>query len=179
MNNWVVGEGSKVVVENTNDLLKKKIGIHCGENCEIFIHGLIANNTMLNISMSDHCKLIIGSNQLINGLVQINMHEPSEIIIGSDCLWANTTLWTSDMHSIIDTSTGSRINRAKSILIGNKVWLGYNSLILKGSVIPDGSIIGAHAVVTSSTKILANSLVAGNPAKVLRNNVTWDVNLVT
>jgi len=49
------------------------------------------------------------------------------------------------------------------IIIGNDVWIGYQSLILSGVNIGNGAIIGARSVVTKD--VPAYSVVGGNPAK--------------
>ena len=63
---------------------------------------------------------------------------------------------------------GHKIDHAnvakKEINIGNNVWIGWGSIILKGVTIGDNSIIAAGSVVISS--IPANCLAAGNPAVV-------------
>ena len=51
-------------------------------------------------------------------------------------------------------------------VIGNDVWIGQNAVILPGVNIGDGAIIGANSVVGSD--IEPYSIVAGNPAKVIR-----------
>lgn len=51
-------------------------------------------------------------------------------------------------------------------IIGNDVWLGANSLVLKGVKIGDGAVIGAGAVVTKDVPPYA--IVGGNPAKVIK-----------
>jgi acetyltransferase-like isoleucine patch superfamily enzyme/coenzyme F420-reducing hydrogenase beta subunit len=60
---------------------------------------------------------------------------------------------------------------AKPIVIGNHVWIGYRAMILKGVTIGDGAIVAANAVVTKD--VPANCIVAGNPAKIIRSDVTW------
>jgi len=50
--------------------------------------------------------------------------------------------------------------------IENDVWVGANSVILKGVTIHDGAIIGAGAVVTKD--VPAYSIVVGNPARVIK-----------
>ena len=51
-------------------------------------------------------------------------------------------------------------------VIGNDVWIGQNAVILPGVNIGDGAIIGANSVVGSD--VASYTIVAGNPAKVLR-----------
>ncbi|MFN3454141.1 MAG: acyltransferase [Pseudobdellovibrio sp.] len=55
----------------------------------------------------------------------------------------------------------------KAIFIGNDVWLGANTIILKGSRIGEGSIVAAGAVVTGGD-FPPRSLIAGNPAKFIK-----------
>ncbi|EHK6278504.1 CatB-related O-acetyltransferase [Escherichia coli] len=57
-------------------------------------------------------------------------------------------------------------NRDMKTIIGNDVWLGANSLVLKGVKIGDGAVIGAGAVVTKDVPPYA--IVGGNPAKVIK-----------
>jgi len=58
------------------------------------------------------------------------------------------------------------------IEIGDHVWIGSNVSVLKGARIPDGCVVASGSVVRSKfhTK---NALIAGNPAKVIKENVTW------
>ena len=51
-------------------------------------------------------------------------------------------------------------------VIGSDVWIGQNAVILPGVRIGDGAIIGANSVV--SRDVAAYTIVAGNPARVLR-----------
>ncbi|MGV2442242.1 CatB-related O-acetyltransferase, partial [Bacillus atrophaeus] len=52
------------------------------------------------------------------------------------------------------------------IVVGNDVWIGYQSCILSGVTIGNGAIIGAKSVVTKD--VPPYSIVAGNPAKFIR-----------
>lgn len=64
-------------------------------------------------------------------------------------------------------------NKSNKIYIGNKVWIGSNVSILKGSVIPDGCVVASGSVVSTefTTK---NALIAGIPAKIIKNNIIWE-----
>lgn len=52
------------------------------------------------------------------------------------------------------------------IVVGNDVWFGYDSLVRNGVTIGNGAVIGARAVVVKN--VPAYSIVAGNPAKVVK-----------
>ncbi len=55
------------------------------------------------------------------------------------------------------------------VIIGDNVWIGERAIILKGVNIGDNAIVAAGSVVTKS--IPNNSLVAGNPAKIIKQNL--------
>lgn len=57
------------------------------------------------------------------------------------------------------------------IRIGNHVWIGSRATILKGVSIGDGAIIASGAVV--SRDVEAGSIVAGNPARVVKEHAQW------
>lgn len=78
---------------------------------------------------------------------------------------------THDEHHIFDWETHQRINVPKDVVIGNQVWVGYRTVLLAGTHIGTGSIIGAGAV--TSSEFGEHVLIAGCPAKVIRENVCW------
>lgn len=57
------------------------------------------------------------------------------------------------------------------VIIGNYVWICSGAQIMKGVTIGDGAVISANSVVTSN--VPAHSIVAGNPAKVVAENIAW------
>jgi acetyltransferase-like isoleucine patch superfamily enzyme len=52
------------------------------------------------------------------------------------------------------------------IIIEDKVWIGFNVIILKGVKIGEGAVIGAGSVVTKD--VPPYHIVAGNPAKIIK-----------
>ncbi|MEM5776015.1 MAG: DapH/DapD/GlmU-related protein, partial [Anaerolineaceae bacterium] len=56
--------------------------------------------------------------------------------------------------------------RTAPVVIEDMVFIGTNSLVLKGAHIGRGSVIGAGSVVTG--EIPAGVIAAGNPARVIR-----------
>ncbi len=63
-------------------------------------------------------------------------------------------------------------DNSSSIVIGSNVWIGGNSTILQGVKIGDGAIIGAGSVVNRD--VLPSTIVAGVPAKFIKNRVITD-----
>jgi len=118
--------------------------------------------------------LEIGEGTLCFQHLSIAVVEPArKVIIGIKCLFSNTiTIRTSDSHSIIDNGTGQRINLGKDIIIGDRVWVCEKVHILKGANIGSDSVIGTCSVVTKGN-YLNNSLLAGNPAKIRKSNISW------
>lgn len=160
-----------------------QIAEHCNiNNCEFLFHG---NNN--SIIIGDRVKLdgvtfwIEDDNNIINigrkctfeiG-TQLAACEGTKIIIGEDCMFSNNiSIRTTDSHSILDNNN-NRINESKDIRIGNHVWVGLQSLILKGSIVGDNSIIGARSVVSSSSPHLSNCIIAGHPVKIIRSDINW------
>ena len=128
----------------------------------------------LNVSIYRESVLFIGKNNYFNGKLNLILSERRHIAIGNDGLYSfGIWLRTADPHLIYSCETLSRINPSKNILIGDHVWVGQGSLILKGSSIHSGSIIGAHSTV-SNKKICSNESWGGAPAKLIAKDVFFD-----
>ena len=96
----------------------------------------------------------------------------AKLKIGEDCMLSSEIMIrTHDEHHIFDWGTHQRINIPKDIVIGNQVWVGYRVLLLAGAHIGAGSVVGAGAV--TSSDFGEHVLVAGCPAKAIRENVCW------
>lgn len=89
-------------------------------------------------------------------------------------LWAaNVYVATDDMHRLESVETGVRLNPyGATIQLGRHLWLGRDVIITGHVEIGDDSVIGTRSMVRGQ-KIPANSAVAGVPARVIREGVTW------
>jgi len=127
-----------------------------------------------NIWFEDsHCLLSIGEYSTFED-VHLALTEPnSRITIGQDCMFAyDIDVRTGDSHSIISLENSERINYAEDVNIGNHVWVAAHCILLKGSAIPDNSVVATGSVVTrkySTTGII----IGGNPANQLKDGITW------
>lgn len=116
--------------------------------------------------------LFIGRNTSINQANLLVDGDGSRLTIGDECMLSyGIRVRTSDSHAIIDLKKRQQINHSQDVVIGPRVWIASNVMVLKGTTIGEGSIIAAASVVTKS--VPAVSLAAGIPARVIRKNVSW------
>ena len=88
-----------------------------------------------------------------------------EIVVGDGVMMANGTYITdSDWHTVYDRTR--RADAVTPVHIGDNVWLGDHATVLKGVTIGENSVVAARSVVTRD--VPANVIVAGNPARVVR-----------
>lgn len=116
-------------------------------------------------------KLTLGNNFDITGDATIICAKEIQIGDGTMIAW-QSILMDTDQHAIYNFDN-TIINQDKKITIGNDVWIGAKSFILKGSAIPNGCIVGANTTI-SKEFIQKNTIIAGNPAKILRDNIQWN-----
>lgn len=149
-----------------------------GDNNDIVIEEDVVVKGLLGLKIEgNNCKILINKNTTFEGS-EIDLAEDNvNVLIGEDCMFARETLLlASDFHSIFDLKTGQRTNSAKNIILGNHTWIATRSIILKGTIVGNNSIIGAGSVVHG--KFDNNSIISGNPAKQIRKNVVWARNLL-
>ena len=134
-----------------------------GDNCVI---------KHMNINVSeDYNSIEIGDDNHFCGSINIASMEGKTILIGSHCLFsAEIEIRNGDSHSIYNDS--GRINNSKSIIIGDKVWVGQRAMILKGSKIGHNSVVGCASIVTKEFN-QENCVIAGCPARIIKNNIYW------
>ena len=131
------------------------------------------NSSFFCSDMTVHCgsKISVGKNttlKLGSGYINNNceIRCSNSIIIGNEVAIAdNVVIRDNDSHEI----DGSPLTAP--VIIGNHVWIGTRAIILKGVTIGDGAIIAAGAIVTKD--VPPNTLVAGIPATVKKENVKW------
>lgn len=156
-------ESVGIIDSTTNKLLWQNTG-------EIIFHEKASIGSGSKISCSG--KLEFGKNFRISSKSAIvarkNIKFGDDCLISWDCLFMDT-----DFHKIYSMNTSAencQINPEKDIVIGNHVWIGCRSTILKGTSIPDNCVIAAGSTVVRQYKE-QNSIYAGN--KILKNHISW------
>lgn len=115
-------------------------------------------------------RIVIGNETKINSFCHIGAI--NQIEIGKECLLGSHVMIIDHAHgnnslqeSEIHPARRDLFSKGK-IVIGDRVWIGENAVVLPGVSIGECSIIGANAVVTHD--IPAYSVAAGVPAKVIK-----------
>lgn len=139
--------------QKRNYIIKSLFG-KIGENC--FVTPNFFCDYGLNIELGDN--VYFNTNCVILDCASVK--------IGSNTLLGpNVQIYTAT-HPLDYKTRNSGIESAKSITIGENCWIGGSAVILPGINIGDGCVVGAGSVVTGDFP--NNSIIAGNPAKVIR-----------
>lgn len=176
--------GNKIILGTELQILGLNPIFKVPKNGKIIIGNKVVLNSDFknsNTSLTTPVKFITG----INGVIKIGkncdlngtcMVAYNEIEIGDYCQFASSSIISdTDFHpinpedrlkQIIGLPFDFETVNKKKIKIGNNVWLGWGTIVLKGVTIGDNSIVAAGAVVVKD--VPANVIVAGNPAKIIK-----------
>lgn len=112
-------------------------------------------------------KIMIGDGSGLSGVV---ICAASSVVIGARVLvGANCTIVDTDFHPLSPEARREHATRgavSRPIRIGDDVFVGMHALILKGTELGDGCVVGAGAVVAGCFP--PRTIVAGNPARVVK-----------
>ena len=149
-------------------------GLCLKENCSITIDEQSQVDGRLVFDRENAC-ISIGKRVFMNG----SLIAAENISIGDDVLIAwgvtiidhnsHSTSFSNRSKDVVDWQAGEKnwtFVKIASVKISNKVWIGFNCIILKGVTIGEGAVIGAGSVVTKD--VPAWNIVAGNPACIVR-----------
>ena len=201
-NYWICGNDNSLTVANGTTIQGQGLGqtIHVdgnnnriviGKNCQVNISSLFIWGSNNSIIIEDDCSLMltelhieqdnneihIGKGCTFHGRngypVHVAVDEGSKVIFDEDCMCANgIQIRSTDSHSITDLQ-GNRINPAKDIYIGKHVWIGLGAIILKGTQLMPNSVVAAGGVCSKEFPE-GNCIIGGNPAKVIKREISWD-----
>ena len=181
----IQGINNNIIIENikTN---KGKIVINIfGDNNSVIIKDGFYLSSQLNLIIGQNhpyfgkvinSKFLIDKNTSVESMQYVTFNSNTYCNIGENCMLAsNITIFNTDAHPVFNKDTREIINKVNGVEIGRHCWLGTNSTILKNTQIADDCIVGWGSVV-SGKHLTPNCAIAGNPAKVVKENITWDSN---
>ena len=116
------------------------------------------------INIEEKAKLVIGNNFAISALSSINCYK--QITFGNDVQFSwNCLVMDSDTHKIFDKDN-------KEIIFEDKIWIGCNCTILKGTHLSSNTVIGSNSVLTNKS-YPGNCIIAGQPAEFKKEIKGW------
>lgn len=146
-----------------------RLGARVVLNANMGKNTLEARGPVVLRTFRTNAELLIGND---SGMTSCTISAGRSIKIGERVLVGGGVLITDSDHHVVDLSERRRfaglpsISSDRPVVIGDDVFIGARSIILKGVTIGKGTVIGAGSVVSQS--IPAGVVAAGNPCRVLR-----------
>jgi acetyltransferase-like isoleucine patch superfamily enzyme len=136
------------------------------DGAKLIVNGSFSIFSGSRVGISKDASVILGSSYINHNFMLICYEK---ITIGNNvAISNNVVIRDSDAHKIVSNESHKM---TKAIEIGDHVWIGTNATILKGVKIGNGAIIGANSLVNKD--VPENVLVAGVPARIIKENVKW------
>ena len=131
-----------------------------------------------NCFIGHGCKISVGSGAILmfgNDFIctaESTITVVKKISFGAGCILSwGILIMDTDWHTITDYDNNI-INAPKSIVIGNNVWIGCRSIIMKGVNIAAGTVVAAGSIITKDI-LEQNCIVGKNPVQVIKRNILW------
>lgn len=140
--------------------------IELQESAMLLIEGAVRLGDGARILAGPGATVTIGDDTHFDG--DSRLISATKVSIGAGCAIAwEVLIMDADFHRVDGRVTGDA-----PTMIGDHVWIGAAAKILKGVTVGDGAVIAAGTIVTRD--VPSSALVAGNPARVVREGITWD-----
>lgn len=135
------------------------VGLTTGRFCRFDLEG-----SKPTLYIGDNCEM----GELTHIVARENVHIGNNVLIASKCFISDTNhgVYKGEEQSSPETPPNSRPLVTAPVSIGNNAWIGENVVILAGSKIGDGCVIGANSVV--SGEIESGCMAVGAPARIVK-----------
>lgn len=165
------GNNNQITIGKQGKFNTLKIDINGSDN-QVIIEDCVKFSGQLLV-VGNHLRIHIGTQTTAVGCYILARDK--SVIIGDACMISRgIEIRATDVHKVYDIASNSRLNSAhRDVVIGDHIWIAANVTISKNVSIADGCIIAAGAFVNKPINT-ANCLVAGIPAKVIRQGVRWE-----
>ena len=150
-----------------------------GNNSIVYLSSAINAKYSFNLIIYNDSTFFIGREPSLSSPININIQENQNVVIGAEVtISSGVNIRTADIYPIYDNETKKRINYAKSVFIGDHVWIGHLAYISRGATLGSGCIVDNYTFVPHNARVKSNSLVAGNPARVEKTDVFYVTNFL-
>jgi len=170
-----VGRGSRIEIPRGSYLFlgfahftPTPCSVHLGKSARLSIEGTVQIHRGTRVFVNDGGHLEIGTRSYVNDCSTVTCFERIKIGSGCSIAWSTNILDTNAHELVVQGVPRPRSGR---ITIGDHVWIGTGATILAGVTLGDGAVVAAGSVVTSD--VPGGVVVAGNPARVIRQGASW------
>lgn len=140
------------------------IGSECAFRSDRTSNLVGVNRRCILATMREGAEIVIGEGSRFSGTV---VAAAEQIVIGKGVLCgANVLITDFDWHPVEPHLRHNGNALSKRVIIGDNVWLGVNSIVLRGVKIGKNSVVAANSLVTHN--VPANVIAGGNPCMVLK-----------
>ncbi len=165
------GHDNQITIDEKGKLNHLKIDIN-GNHNKVTIEKNVKFSGHLLV-VGNHLNIHIGAyTTAINCYI---LARDKSVTIGKSCMISRgIEIRATDVHKVYDLESDIRLNATHSdVVLGSHIWIAANVTISKNVSIASGCIIAAGAFVNKSVT-RPNSMIAGTPAKIIRQNVRWE-----
>ncbi len=184
-------KGKILVYKTTAAKIGRRASLVCARGVfslgKPWVNGMRSSNLLM---MADDSHIEIASSFIVYSDSRIILHEGARLSFGGGYINSGVDIECFERISIgMNVSIASNVvirdgdskklffegefvNPNCPITIGDNVWIGIGAKVLKGVRIGSGAVVAAGSVVISD--VPANSMVAGVPAKLIRQNIQWE-----
>jgi maltose O-acetyltransferase len=148
-------------VTNGKIIIRGKGRVTFGDNINAWAHA----EKNVFVTYGPQARITIGDECRISG---VGVQSTLLVTVGPRCMLSSAIILDSDFHQldpVLRHDTTVPVPSAP-VHIGENVWVGGQSAIMKGVTIGENSVVAFRAVVTKD--VPANVVVAGNPARVIK-----------
>lgn len=131
---------------------------------------LIGNESKLIIYPGG--EITLGANVGISSSRILSVYSISigkDTLIGNDC-----DIFDCDFHVIKDMVSGKYLKPYKKVVIGDTNWLGFETMVMKGTVTPNNCTVAARSILNKRYKYEDNCIIGGNPAQLIGEDYQRD-----
>jgi acetyltransferase-like isoleucine patch superfamily enzyme len=153
---FIHGHGNRVLIDRPTHL--KGLQISCGNH-------IAAHDTALHI----------GEGLSVEGGGIFLLYNSGNVLrIGRQCMFSHSLVIRcgDSPHLLFEKDTGRFLDVSEGVFIGDHVWIGERVYVTKRASVPDESVVAACSLVTKRFET-PHSVLAGNPARVVRSGVQW------
>ena len=161
--------GARIILEGDGSLIvngakpagsRAEAYIRMRRNATLRIHKTAQLCYKATIEIHENGEVEIGSAYINSDAVIL---AAKRIQMGEGCLISRMVfIYDADHHPILNEQ-GEQVNLPKPVILGNHVWIGLQTVVVRGSKIGDGAVIAANSLVGG--KIKAGTMASGNPAR--------------